>query len=275
MPATTQEERVEASKAAGKIANERQLRHTASRGRKDAAWAQVAAGSESQAQAPQVGRNTSGDDLRRELRADLDAQQLRTFTRWWNAWLGEVNLKVDDLCEDVKAGVYPIKLLEVLSDSSCGKYNPKAKMKFHCLENHNVFLASLKAKSIKLVNIGAEDLYEGNQKLVLGLTWTLILRYEIHQFGGNESELLQWTKDLANDYGIDVEGGWTQGFSDGHAFCAIGARPVQHPVQRPVRPPPAHPAPLAARACPATPLALARSERMRSTRVLRAPSARG
>ena len=45
------------------------------------------------------------------------------------------------------------------------------------LENHNVFLSQLKAKSIKLVNIGAEDLAGGDQKLVLGLTWTLILRY--------------------------------------------------------------------------------------------------
>ena len=160
----------------------------------------------------------------------------------------------------------------MLSQSSIGKFNVDAAgKKFQMLENHNLFLQRLKESDIKLVNIGAEDLIEGDKKLILGLTWTLILRYEIHQFGGNESELLQWTKDLANDYGIDVEGGWTQGFSDGHAFCAIGARPVQ----RPVRPPPAHPAPLAARACPATPLALARSERMRSTRVLRAPSARG
>ena len=85
-------------------------------------------------------------------------------------------------------------------------------------------LAQLKAKSIKLVNIGAEDLASGDQKLVLGLTWTLILRYEIHRFGGNEAELLTWTKDLAETHGVSVDGGWANGFSSGHAFCAIGAR---------------------------------------------------
>ena len=45
---------------------------------------------------------------------ELDAQQVRTFTRWWNSWLSEVDLQVSDLCEDVKPGVLPIKLLEVL-----------------------------------------------------------------------------------------------------------------------------------------------------------------
>ena len=56
-------------------------------------------------------------------------------------------------------------------------------------ENLNIFLNQLKARQIKLVNIGAEDLVEGNQKLVLGLTWTLILRYEIHKFGAVEKDV--------------------------------------------------------------------------------------
>ena len=58
----------------------------------------------------------SGEELRNKLRGELDAQQVRTFTRWWNSWLSEVDLQVTDLCEDVKPGVLPIKLLEVLSD---------------------------------------------------------------------------------------------------------------------------------------------------------------
>ena len=89
------------------------------------------------------------------------------------------------------------------------------------LENHNIFLAQLKAKSIKLVNIGAEDLWSGDRKLVLGLTWTLILRYELHQFGGNETELLDWSKTLGTKYGLDLQGGWTQAFGDGKAFAAM------------------------------------------------------
>ena len=83
---------------------------------------------------------------RKSLRAELDAQQLRTFTRWWNSWLVEQDLSLKDLCEDVKAGVLPIKLLEILSESSCGKYCKRPLSTFQMLENHTVFLAQLKAK---------------------------------------------------------------------------------------------------------------------------------
>ena len=54
----------------------------------------------------------------------------------------------------------------------------------------------------RVVNIGPDDLKAGDQKLVLGLTWTLILRYEIHQFGGNEAELLAWVKELCALHGV-------------------------------------------------------------------------
>ena len=56
---------------------------------------------------------------------------------------------------------------------------------------------------------------------MLGRTWTLILRYEVHQFGGNETEMLSWAKDLGAKYGINMDGGWGKAFGDGQAFCAI------------------------------------------------------
>ena len=52
------------------------------------------------------------------------------------------------------------------------QYNKKPVGKFMQLENHNIFLSQLKAKSIKLVNIGGEDLWSGDRKLILGLTCT-------------------------------------------------------------------------------------------------------
>ena len=130
MASLAHQDRVEASKAYGREDNERQLRHTASRGRKDAAWASVAAasGEHAQAERGQLTKDSSGEHIRVNLRAALDEQQLRTFTRWWNAWLSEVQLKVTHLCDDVKPGVYPIKLLEILSDSSCGRYNKNPQM---------------------------------------------------------------------------------------------------------------------------------------------------
>jgi hypothetical protein len=50
---------------------------------------------------------------------------------------------------------------------------------------------------------------------VLGLTWTLILRYEMSQFGENEARLLAWVKELCAAFEVSFEGGWSHGFGDG------------------------------------------------------------
>ena len=117
-----QKARVEASKAAGRAENyaEGGVPHSAVAGRNDAAWESVASGNTGDKPALYRGRS-SGENMRKNLRGDLDAQQLNTFTRWWNSWLIQINVKVKDLCEEIKPGVISIKLLEVLSDSSCGK----------------------------------------------------------------------------------------------------------------------------------------------------------
>ena len=36
------------------------------------------------------------------LRSDLDAQQVKTFTKWWNSWLIEAKHKVTDLCAEIR-----------------------------------------------------------------------------------------------------------------------------------------------------------------------------
>jgi hypothetical protein len=169
-------------------------------------------------------RDSMSEALGHHTRAEQDEIQIRTFTRWWNTHLFQCEppLHMDDLCEEIKPGIKAIKLLEVLSQSSCGKYAKKPISKFQKLENLNIFLAQLKARQIKLVNIGAEDLVEGDKKLVLGLTWTLILRYEIHKFGAVEKDVLAWAKGLMKQTsGKDLVGGWAEAFSDGQAFCHI------------------------------------------------------
>ena len=150
------------------------------------------------------------------LRHEQDAQQTRTFTRWWNSHLSKVDMSLDDLFEDIKSGILPIKLLEVLSESKCGQYAKEPKSTFQKLENLNIFLATLKAKNIRLVNIGAEDILEEDRTLVLGLTWTLILRYEIHKFGAAEKDLHRWVDRILLKHGNStLDGGWEHAFADG------------------------------------------------------------
>jgi hypothetical protein len=58
------------------------------------------------------------------------------------------------------------------------------------------------AEGLKLVNIGAKDIHDAvSPKLILGLVWTLILRYQI-QCGGDSPKqaLLDWVNIQIKPY---------------------------------------------------------------------------
>lgn len=56
------------------------------------------------------------------------------------------------------------------------------------LENLSFALEFLKKEGIKLVNIDATVINNGNLKLILGLIWTIILRYQIQVSEGNSAK---------------------------------------------------------------------------------------
>ena len=159
-----------------------------------------------------------------ELREQLAAQQLRTFSRWWNSVLARrtigTPMLIHDLCEEVRSGELAIVLLEELLGTHVRVPHPHAQTRFQMLENQNHFLMLLKRRGLRLVNIGAEDLVDGKRTMLLGLSWTLILRFEIQRYGANELELMQWVKESIYDYHVDVSS-WEQSFSNGLAFTAL------------------------------------------------------
>ena len=121
----------------------------------------------------------------------------------------------------MKPGAMCVNLIEVLSGSLAGKHHATPKTKYQMLENQGVFLDMLRSKGIRLVNIGNEDLVEGNRTLILGLTWTLILRYEIQKYGADENELLRWVRACTKGYKEVKITSWGDSFNDGLAFCAL------------------------------------------------------
>ena len=157
----------------------------------------------------------------RILPANCISHLARPRSRRWNTWLQQRELQVDDLCEDVKPGAMCVNLIEVLSGSLAGKHHATPKTKYQMLENQGVFLDMLRSKGIRLVNIGNEDLVEGNRTLILGLTWTLILRYEIQKYGADENELLRWVRACTKGYKEVKITSWGDSFNDGLAFCAL------------------------------------------------------
>jgi filamin len=147
--------------------------------------------------------------------------QKKTFTRWANTFLKERLLKVDDLGKDLADGVLLINLLEIISGKTLGKYNKQPKIRTHQLENNMFALDFLKKEGIKLVNIANEDIVDCKLKLILGLIWTIILRYQINIAEGKSarSELLEWVRSKIPEYNIN---NFATDWNDGKAICALG-----------------------------------------------------
>ena len=70
--------------------------------------------------------------------------------------------------------------MECLSSESLGRYAAKPKLRVQRFENANLALDFIKSRGIQMTNIGAEDVVDGNRKIILGLIWTLILRFTIN-----------------------------------------------------------------------------------------------
>ncbi|KAI6993744.1 alpha-actinin-2, partial [Hortaea werneckii] len=114
---------------------------------------------------------------------------------------------------------------EILSQESLGRYAARPKLRVQRFENVNIALDFIKSRKIQLTNIGAEDIVDGNRKIVLGLIWTLILRFtisDINDQGLSAREgLLLWCQRKTACYDEvevrDFSGSW----NDGLAFCAL------------------------------------------------------
>ncbi|XP_045488515.1 dystonin isoform X28 [Pieris rapae] len=161
-----------------------------------------------------------------KFKDERDAIQKKTFTKWVNKHLKKVNRHVNDLFEDLRDGLNLISLLEVLS----GEHLPRerGRMRFHMLQNVQMALDFLRYKKIKLVNIRAEDIVDGNPKLTLGLIWTIILHFQISDIVvGQEPNvtareaLLSWARRSTAKYpGVRVSD-FTSSWRDGLAFNAL------------------------------------------------------
>ncbi|XP_014207647.1 plectin-like [Copidosoma floridanum] len=101
-------------------------------------------------------------------------------------------------------------------------------MRFHMLDNVRIALRFLQCKNIKLVNIQAEDIVDGNPKLTLGLIWTVILHFQISDIVvGQESHvtakeaLLRWARRSTARYPSVHILDFTTSWRDGLAFSAL------------------------------------------------------
>ncbi|PAV17111.1 actin cross-linking [Pyrrhoderma noxium] len=152
--------------------------------------------------------------------------QEKTFCKWLNTKL-EANgyPPMTSLVKDLSDGVKLIQLMEIMGDVSLGRYNKNPRMRIQKAENVNLALEFITSRGVKLTNIGPEDIIDGNLKLILGMIWTLILRFtiaDISEEGVSAKEgLLLWCQRKTQPYDeVNVQD-FTYSWTDGLALCAL------------------------------------------------------
>jgi len=152
--------------------------------------------------------------------------QQKTFTKWVNSHMTKRGLTVTDLVEDFKDGLKLVSFFEIISNKDIGaKYERKPRMRIQMIQNISTALKFLAEQKVKLISISAEDIADGNLKLVLGMIWTIILRFQIEDISVEElssrDALLLWCKRKTDGYRDCKVENFHTSWQDGMAFCAI------------------------------------------------------
>uniref|UniRef100_A0A3Q2ZFB6 Spectrin beta chain n=1 Tax=Hippocampus comes TaxID=109280 RepID=A0A3Q2ZFB6_HIPCM len=166
------------------------------------------------------------------LADEREAVQKKTFTKWVNSILSRVSCRISDLYLDLRDGRMLIRLLEVLSGERLPKPT-KGRMRIHCLENVDKALQFLKEQRVHLENMGSHDIVDGNHRLILGLIWTIILRFQIQDIivetgqadqketRSAKDALLLWCQMKTAGYSSVNITNFTTSWKDGMAFNAL------------------------------------------------------
>ncbi|XP_072436655.1 alpha-actinin-2-like isoform X2 [Chiloscyllium punctatum] len=166
------------------------------------------------------------EDWDRDLLLDpaWEKQQRKTFTAWCNSHLRKAGTQIENIEDDFRNGLKLMLLLEVISGERLPKPD-QGKMRFHKIANVNKALDYISSKGVKLVSIGAEEIVDGNVKMTLGMIWTIILRFAIHDISVEETSakegLLLWCQRKTAPYkNVNVQNFHTS-WKDGLALCAL------------------------------------------------------
>lgn len=191
-----------------------------------------------------IARNSSGTKRVRRAGDRHDDYNLKTFTRWWDSLCyPRTGTPVTDLLAQVGGSNLPLVLLEALEEVPIGAFGSKRatnSTRFARLETIERFLRLLEERNIKTVNIGPEDLEQGNRTLVLGLTWTLIMRYEVGSGKGVAVQLsgaplaaaqsiLEWAREIlapistshSPQVSLPTGSSMADAVANGKIFCAL------------------------------------------------------
>ncbi|KAM7327506.1 hypothetical protein ACRRTK_013873 [Alexandromys fortis] len=190
----------------------------------------------------------------RKLQAQHAQMQEKTFTKWINNIfrLGRAGIRIQNLYAELADGAHLLRLLELISGEALPAPSP-GRLRVHFLENNSHALAFLRAK-VPIAFIGPENIVDGDQSLILGLLWVIILRFQIshisldrEEFGASaallsaKEALLVWCQRKTASYTNVNITDFSRSWSDGLGFNALlhahrpdlldyGSLSLQHPL---------------------------------------------
>lgn len=106
-------------------------------------------------------------------------RQIQAFVRWANDILSSRGLEIETFPDDLRNGVAMCHLAELLTKEKLRKFNRNPSKKAHEFDNLGVAFKLLKKSSLRLVNVGAEDVHSGNVKCILGLLWSCVQTFQL------------------------------------------------------------------------------------------------
>eukprot|EP01096_Ripella_sp_DP13-Kostka_P018287 TRINITY_DN984_c0_g1_i1.p1 TRINITY_DN984_c0_g1~~TRINITY_DN984_c0_g1_i1.p1 ORF type:complete len:550 (-),score=301.89 TRINITY_DN984_c0_g1_i1:306-1955(-) len=150
--------------------------------------------------------------------------QTKTFQGWVNMHLEKIQERVTNLEVDLCDGVKLIKLLEVLHGSPVeGRYYKNPKSRPYKIDNVNFALSFIRdAFKVKLIGCSAEDIVDGNLKIILGMLWRLIQKFHFSTDSVSRQSLLAWCRKITEKFQDKIPiDNFHKSFQNGLAFCAI------------------------------------------------------
>mmetsp|Transcript_52280 Transcript_52280/g.131261 ORF Transcript_52280/g.131261 Transcript_52280/m.131261 type:complete len:917 (-) Transcript_52280:79-2829(-) len=152
--------------------------------------------------------------------------QIKAFTSWVNGSFDKNNIEpVKDLARDMADGVKLPQFLECITGKAL-KYDKKPHSRINIIQNLGISLKVINEDlGVKLVAIGAEDIADGQLKLILGMLWSMFrrLKLSVIEVDGEKSELglLSWIRTMTEGYdGVNITT-FKDSFNDGFAFSAL------------------------------------------------------
>ena len=140
--------------------------------------------------------------------------QKETFTNWANVVLDGQRV-IQDIEIDFGKGLVLITLAEKLIGKQIEtNYKQKPITKLQRLENTEIALNFLKSDGVKIINFNSRNIIEGDLRMLLGLLWTLIVKYHIGKNGQDASRngLIEWVNQHLNGQKAeDMSNCWKNG----------------------------------------------------------------